>query len=213
MTHLPTRKRDARKVTRELEGLFRPRGAVPLTPQAMTRRAGEARISCVLSAQARARGGGGGTPYRPNGIRLLTSGGGRWDPEFVRAKRMVQQWHAEHGGYWVPRGTRTAWRARKGTVDHLPRRDTPLKRRALTAQTPTVWWRSDRRLVVASNDRLALEVADVLEAAHTEARAHRRSRTPRKDLFATKTGIRGHLCLTSFLEAGEMSPKRQMVGD
>lgn len=41
---------------------------------------------------------------RPDGVRLLFCGGGRWDPEVVRVKRLVKQWQAESDGDKVPKG-------------------------------------------------------------------------------------------------------------
>lgn len=39
---------------------------------------------------------------RPDAVRLLADTKGKWEPERVRAKRMVKQWQKEVSGYEVP---------------------------------------------------------------------------------------------------------------
>lgn len=45
---------------------------------------------------------GEGDDKRPDGVRLLVVGSGKWTPEAVRVKSMVKNWKVEVRGYEVP---------------------------------------------------------------------------------------------------------------
>lgn len=38
---------------------------------------------------------------RPDAVRLLVVGAGKWDPEVVRAKRLVKHWQTEAAHYCI----------------------------------------------------------------------------------------------------------------
>lgn len=128
---------------------------------------------------------GDGHNRRPEAVRLLAESRGKWDPELVRAKRMVKHWQNKYTEYTVPQEYWDTLQSTSGKQGPVSLMRHVLERYEIRCDAPDRWDIAGRTHQVSTTmdiaRRVARQVSKVLWACQAKRRPHLRGMESGRD--------------------------------